>query len=218
MTGIPEIFADLRAELDAIDALMPAADKLPDVAFDVRVRAIEPARLLRLLTLAMFDGRTELHHVMRITAARFLWIDNPYATAGPGFEALAGRIDRAILHRAKSTREVRDLVYEFCPNERGGLRPIWSDFEPVIEAEKIVDEIIAPMSEEVLFDMTVRAVLFDCFTSDCEGGLCEGAISFFFARQPESNHEKLAQMARCQRLLDFLDRAAMFKTLRRTGT
>lgn len=207
-----EIFAELRAELDVIDGMMPPADQLPSPEFDERVRGIDPARLLKLLTLAMFEGRAELHHVMRITAGRFLWVNNPYMTATPEFEALADRIDREILSRAKSTRDVRDLVYEFCPGERTGMRPLWSNFEPLDEAQKIVDEIIAPMSEEVLFEMTVRAVLFDDFTSVADGGLCEGAIALFFSRQPESNHERIAHLGRARRLMDFLEVAAVLET------
>jgi len=203
----PEIILTLDAELNAIERLMPPKGQVPGPEFDEHLEAIDPARLLQNLAYAMLDGRGDLHHVMRVFS-RARWGGIPLSIANAKFAALADRIDEEILKRARNTREVREMVYVICPEERGGPSPLWSNDQAGNWALEIVEEVITPMEEAELFEMTGQAALFDRFISGCEGSLCEGALRIFFNLVGESNHARLEHFARMQRLMDYLEREA----------
>lgn len=207
MAQVPRIIATLEVELNAIERLMPPKDLAPGPEFDEQLEGIDRARLLQLLVYAMLDGRGDLHHAMRVFS-RARWAGIPLSIANAEFSALADRLDGEILKRARNTREAREMVYAICPEERGGPVPLWSNDQAENWALEIVEEVIAPMEEAELFEMTGQAALFDRFISGCEGSLCEGALRIFFNQAGESNHARLEHFARMQRLMGYLERAA----------
>jgi hypothetical protein len=206
MAQVPEIISALEVELNAIERLMPPKNQAAGPEFDAHLEAIDPARLLQLLAYAMIDGRGDLHHVMRVSS-RVRWGGIPLSIANATFAALADRLDGEILKRARTTREAREMVYVICPEERGGPTPLWSNDQADNWAFEIVEEVIAPMEEAELFEMTGQAALFDRFISGCEGSLCEGAMRIFFNLVGESNHARLEHFARMQRLMSYLGSA-----------
>jgi len=206
MVQAPEIITALEAELDAIERLMPPKGQASGEEFDSHLEAIDPARLLQLLAYAMLDGRGDLHHLMRVSS-RARWSGLPLSIANAKFAALADRIDEEIRKRGRTTREVREMVYGICPEERGGPTPLWSTDQPGIWALEIVEQVISPMKEAELFEMTGQAALFDRFISGCEGSLCEGAMRIFFNQAGDSNHARMEHFDRMRRLMAYLDKA-----------
>ncbi len=193
MTTTAMTTREIRSELDEIAMLLPPPGMLPEPGLLARLQTHSLRDLYRIIVLAMIDGRYELHRTIRISS-RVLWTGGRPSVGNSSIHRCIDAVDAAIRRETGSVRETKELADVFyCGGE--GSEKVWR------LAHSISDEILSPMKERDLFDLVREAALYEVFDGDCDFWLCEGALAVFFTKVGASNHEKMMELTREDRLL-----------------